>query len=69
MADPILTEDLSRFTAFPIVYDDIWSLYKKQSGCFWRAEEIDLSKILHTGNSSQMMSGFLSNIYLPSSLR
>jgi len=44
MADPILTDDNSRFTTFPIFYDDLWSLYKKQVDCFWRAEEIDLSK-------------------------
>lgn len=44
MAEPILTEDVSRFTTFPIRYDDIWSLYKKQVDCFWRSEEIDLSK-------------------------
>jgi len=44
MSDPILTEDLSRLTTFPIVYDDIWSLYKKQVDCFWTVPEIDLSK-------------------------
>lgn len=44
MADPILTDDNSRFTTFPIAYDDLWSLYKKQVDCFWRTEEIDLSK-------------------------
>jgi len=31
---------------FPIRYDDIWQMYKKQVDCFWRAEEIDLSKDL-----------------------
>jgi len=44
MSDPILEESTQRFTTFPIVYDDMWSLYKKQMDCFWRAEEIDLSK-------------------------
>ena len=29
---------------FPLQYADIWDLYKKQVDCFWRAEEIDLSK-------------------------
>jgi len=47
MADPILTDDNSRLTTFPIFYDDLWSLYKKQVDCFWRAEEIDLSKDLN----------------------
>jgi ribonucleoside-diphosphate reductase subunit M2 len=31
---------------FPIKYDDIWAMYKKQVDCFWRPEEIDLSKDL-----------------------
>ena len=44
MADPILTEDLSRFSTFPIVYHDIWSLYKKAVESFWTVPEIDLSK-------------------------
>ena len=29
---------------FPIQDQDIWTMYKKQMDCFWRAEEIDLSK-------------------------
>jgi len=31
---------------FPIQHQDIWEMYKKQVDCFWRAEEIDLSKDL-----------------------
>jgi ribonucleotide reductase beta subunit family protein with ferritin-like domain len=31
---------------FPLQYADIWELYKKQVDCFWRAEEVDLSKDL-----------------------
>jgi ribonucleoside-diphosphate reductase subunit M2 len=31
---------------FPIKYDDIWQMYQKQVDCFWRPEEIDLSKDL-----------------------
>ena len=42
MADPILTESNSRLAIFPIQYNDLWKLYKKQSDCFWRSEEIDL---------------------------
>ena len=45
--EPILTPDDNRFVMFPIKYDDIWSMYKKQVDCFWRAEEIDLSKDLN----------------------
>jgi len=42
----ILTPDDNRFVMFPIKCDDIWKMYKKQMDCFWRAEEIDLSKDL-----------------------
>jgi ribonucleoside-diphosphate reductase subunit M2 len=31
---------------FPISHQDVWKMYKKQVDCFWRAEEIDLSKDL-----------------------
>ena len=39
-----LTEDDNRFVMFPIKDESIWKMYKKQMDCFWRAEEIDLSK-------------------------
>ena len=42
--EPLLTPDDNRFVMFPIKYNDIWEMYKKQVDCFWRAEEIDLSK-------------------------
>jgi ribonucleotide reductase beta subunit family protein with ferritin-like domain len=42
--EPLLTEDDNRFVMFPIQHDDIWNMYKKQVDCFWRAEEVDLSK-------------------------
>jgi ribonucleoside-diphosphate reductase subunit M2 len=44
--EPLLTPDDKRFVMFPIKYDDIWAMYKKQVDCFWRPEEIDLSKDL-----------------------
>lgn len=44
--EPILNEDDTRYVMFPIQHDDIWSMYKKQVDCFWRAEEVDLSKDL-----------------------
>lgn len=40
----LLNEDNSRFVLFPIKDNDIWGMYLKQVSCFWRAEEIDLSK-------------------------
>lgn len=44
--EPLLTEDDNRYVMFPIKDNDIWQMYKKQMDCFWRAEEIDLSKDL-----------------------
>ena len=43
-SEPLLTPDDNRFVMFPIKYQDIWTMYKKQIDCFWRAEEIDLTK-------------------------
>jgi len=42
--DPLLHENKNRYVMFPIQDDSIWKMYKKQVDCFWRAEEIDLSK-------------------------
>ena len=41
--EPILNEDIRKFTAFPIQYQTIWKKYKEQMACFWKAEEIDFS--------------------------
>jgi ribonucleoside-diphosphate reductase subunit M2 len=49
--EPLLAPDDNRFVMFPIVYDDIWQMYKKQVDCFWRAEEIDLTKDLDHWNT------------------
>jgi ribonucleoside-diphosphate reductase subunit M2 len=46
ISEPLLAPDDNRFVMFPIKYDDIWKMYKKQVDCFWRAEEIDLTKDL-----------------------
>ena len=45
-SEPLLAPDDNRFVMFPIKYQDIWEMYKKQVDCFWRAEEIDLTKDL-----------------------
>ena len=42
--EPLLQEDDNRYVMFPIQDQSIWQMYKKQVDCFWRAEEIDLSK-------------------------
>ena len=44
MTEPLLQEDDNRYVMFPIQDNSIWQMYKKQVDCFWRAEEIDLSK-------------------------
>ena len=59
----ILTEDNDRYVMFPIKHHDIWSMYKKQIDCFWRAEEIDLSKdISHWNNLNDDEKYFISMI-------
>jgi len=61
--EPLLIPDDNRFVMFPIKYDDIWQMYKKQVDCFWRAEEIDLSKDLsHWQTLTQEEQFFLSMI-------
>jgi len=49
--EPLLAPDDNRFVMFPIKYNDIWDMYKKQVDCFWRAEEIDLTKDLDNWES------------------
>ena len=49
--EPLLAPDNNRFVMFPIKYDDIWQMYKKQVDCFWRPEEIDLTKDLNSWES------------------
>ena len=46
IVEPLLIEDDNRFVMFPIQHEDVWNMYKKQVDCFWRAEEVDLSKDL-----------------------
>jgi ribonucleotide reductase beta subunit family protein with ferritin-like domain len=46
LTEPLLAPDDNRFVTFPIKYNDIWDMYKKQVECFWRPEEIDLTKDL-----------------------
>ena len=49
--EPLLAPDDNRFVMFPIKHDDIWQMYKKQVDCFWRAEEIDLTKDVDNWNT------------------
>ena len=46
LKEPLLTENPNRYVMFPLQDQDIWQHYKKMEDCFWRTEEIDLSKDL-----------------------
>jgi len=49
--EPLLTPDDKRFVFFPIKHNDMYEMYKKQVDCFWRPEEIDLTKDLKDWDS------------------
>ncbi len=51
LQEPLLTPNDNRFVMFPIQDQAIWEMYKKQVDCFWRAEEIDLSKDINHWDS------------------
>lgn len=42
--EPLLTPSDDRYVMFPIQDEVIYQMYKKETDCFWRAEEVDLSK-------------------------
>lgn len=44
--EPILSANSSRFTMFPVQYNQVWEMYKKAEASFWTAEEVDLSSDL-----------------------
>ena len=44
ICEPLLQPDESRFVMFPGKHNDVWNLYKKSIDCFWKAEDIDLSR-------------------------
>jgi ribonucleoside-diphosphate reductase subunit M2 len=46
----MLKPDDNRFVMFPIQHDDVWQMYKRQVDCFWRAEEVDLSRDINDWN-------------------
>lgn len=61
--EPLLTPNDKRFVMFPIQDENIWAMYKKQVDCFWRAEEIDLTKDLaHWDNLNKDEQHFISMI-------
>lgn len=61
--EPLLQEDDNRYVMFPIQDHDIWKMYQKQVDCFWRPEEIDLSKdIAHWNGLNRQEQYFISMI-------
>ncbi|MGB0356924.1 MAG: ribonucleotide-diphosphate reductase subunit beta [Cytophagales bacterium] len=44
LEEPLLTEDPSRVSIFPIKYLDIWEMYKKGVASFWVPEEVDMQQ-------------------------
>ena len=51
ITEPLLIPDDNRFVMFPIQHNDVWEMYKRQVDCFWRAEEVDLSRDLNDWKS------------------
>ena len=51
------------YTMFPIQDIEAWYMYKKQVDCFWRVEEVDLSKdLVHWKQLTEPEKHFLRNI-------
>lgn len=44
--EPLLRENPNRFVVFPIVYEDIWRMYKQAEASTWSVAEVDLSNDL-----------------------
>lgn len=42
--EPILIENKNKYTVFPVVHHDIWTMYEYAIGNFWTVDEIDFSK-------------------------
>lgn len=42
LEEPILSESVKRYSAFPVREHDIWALYKKAIASFWTSDEISL---------------------------
>lgn len=61
--EPLLVPDDNRFVMFPIQHNDIWQMYEKQVDCFWRPQEIDLTKdVSHWNGLSTDEKHFISMI-------
>jgi ribonucleotide reductase beta subunit family protein with ferritin-like domain len=61
--EPLLEPDNSRFTLFPIRYDNLWKMYKEAEALFWTAEEIDLAgDITHWENLTKDEQHFIKTV-------
>ena len=50
MNEPMLAEDPTRFTLFPIHHHDLWKAYETHKNAFWTAQEIDYASDLEDWN-------------------
>jgi len=48
--EPLLQPENNRYSVLPVVYEDLYQMYKKAVSSFWVTEEIDLSKDLTDWN-------------------
>ena len=48
--ESLLKENPNRYVLFPIKYDKIWDLYKKQQKCYWQADEMKLNEDMNDWN-------------------
>lgn len=46
LEEPLLSPDIGtrRFTPFPVVYHDLWAMYKKAVASFWTVEEVSMTQ-------------------------
>lgn len=61
--EPLLQNNESRYTLFPIVYNDVWDFYKRALASIWTVEEVDLNADLKDWNGlTDDERNFISNI-------
>lgn len=51
MSEPILTPNDQRYVLFPIQYPDMYKMYQIAQDCFWRVNEVELSKDISDWNT------------------
>ncbi|GJE85260.1 ribonucleotide reductase small subunit [Phanerochaete sordida] len=44
--EPLLAAGTRRSTLYPVLYPELWDMYKAAEACFWTVEEVDLAKDL-----------------------